>query len=114
VGLLDTTFTIEQDFYKGGLAHKHGLDMLVSEASDRATVRRVIYEELVQGHISDTSRQAYRKVTERLVARSAEAIILGRTETMLLVASEGSPVPLYDTTRLCVEAEVIRALCPPR
>jgi len=112
VGLLGTAFTMEQDFYKGRLADKHGLEVLVPEAFDRATVHRIIYEELVQGRIVDASRQAYREVIGRLVARGAEAIILGCTEIMLLVAPEDSPVPLYDTTGLHAEAAVARALGP--
>jgi aspartate racemase len=110
VGLLGTAFTMEQDFYKGRLAQEHGLEVLVPEAPDRATVHRIIYEELVQGQIRDASRQAYRKVIERLVARGAEAIILGCTEIMLLVGPEDSPVPLFDTTGLHAEAAVARAL----
>jgi aspartate racemase len=110
VGLLGTAFTMERDFYKGRLAHEHGLDVLIPDAPDRATVHRIIYEELVQGHIRDASRQAYREVIARLVARGAEAIILGCTEIMLLVAPEDSPVPLYDTTRLHAQAAVSRAL----
>jgi len=112
VGLLGTVFTMEQDFYKGRLADKHGLEVLVPEAPDRATVHRIIYEELVQGRIVDASRQAYREVIGRLVARGAEAIILGCTEIMLLVAPADSPVPLYDTTGLHAEAAVSRALGP--
>lgn len=110
VGLLGTAFTMEQDFYKGRLAGRHGLEVLVPESSDRATVHRIIYEELVQGRILDASRQAYRQVIDRLVARGAEAIILGCTEIMLLVSPEDSPVPLYDTTGLHAEAAVARAL----
>jgi aspartate racemase len=110
VGLLGTAFTMEQDFYKGRLAHEHGLDVLVPGAEDRATVHRIIYEELVQGLIVDASREAYRKVIAGLVERGAEAIILGCTEIMLLVGPEDSPVPLYDTTGLHAEAAVARSL----
>ncbi|MET0981135.1 MAG: aspartate/glutamate racemase family protein [Telluria sp.] len=110
VGLLGTAFTMEQDFYKGRLADRHGLEVLVPEAADRATVHRVIYEELVQGRILDASRQAYCEVIKGLVARGAEAIILGCTEIMLLISPEDSPVPLYDTTGLHAEAAVARAL----
>jgi aspartate racemase len=97
VGLLGTAFTMEQDFYKGRLSDRHGLDVLVPEAADRATVHRIIYDELVQGIIVDASRDAYRAVIARLVARGAEAIILGCTEIMLLVGPEDSAVPLYDS-----------------
>jgi aspartate racemase len=110
IGLLGTAFTMEQDFYKGRLADRHGLDVLVPDADDRATVHRVIYEELVQGQIEAASREAYRGVIARLVAAGVEAIILGCTEIMLLVGPEDSPVPLFDTTGLHAEAAVELAL----
>jgi aspartate racemase len=110
VGLLGTAFTMEQDFYKGRMSDRHGLDVLVPEAADCATVHRIIYDELVQGIIVDASRDAYRTVIARLVARGAEAIILGCTEIMLLVGPEDSAVPLYDTTGLHAAAAVELAL----
>jgi aspartate racemase len=110
VGLLGTAFTMEQDFYKGRLSERHGLDVLVPEAADRAVVHRIIYEELVQGRVEAASRAAYREVIARLVERGAEAIILGCTEIMLLVRPEDSAVPLYDTTTIHAEAAVERAL----
>jgi aspartate racemase len=110
VGLLGTAFTMEQDFYKGRLADLHGLDVIVPDAADRATVHRIIYDELVQGKIDAVSRDAYRAVIGRLVAAGAEAIILGCTEIMLLVGPEDSPVPLYDTTGLHAAAAVELAL----
>ena len=110
VGLLGTAFTMEQDFYKGRLQQRFGLDVLVPEADDRAAVHRIIYEELVQGRVEPASRTAYRAVIDRLIARGAEAVILGCTEIMLLVRPEDSPVPLFDTTALHAEAAVSRAL----
>ncbi|MFD1111003.1 aspartate/glutamate racemase family protein [Pseudoroseomonas ludipueritiae] len=110
VGLLGTAFTMEQDFYKGRLVERHGLEVLVPEAEDRALVHRVIYEELVQGRAEPASREAYRAVIARLVARGAEAVILGCTEIMLLVRPEDSAVPLFDTTALHAEAAVERAI----
>lgn len=113
VGLLGTAFTMEQDFYKGRLVRKHGLEVLVPDDADRATVHRVIYDELVQGRVEEASRQAYRGVIARLVERGAEAVILGCTEIMLLVGPEDSPVPLYDTTAIHAEAAVELALSIP-
>lgn len=110
VGLLGTAFTMEQDFYRGRLEREHGLDVLVPDERDRAMVHRIIYEELVKGQVHEASLRAYRAVIERLVARGAEAIILGCTEIMLLVTQQDSPVPLYDTTRIHAEAAVTRAL----
>ena len=110
VGLLGTAFTMEQDFYKGRLKDRFGLDVLVPDAEDRVQVHRIIYDELVKGRIEESSRDAYRAVIRRLVERGAQAVILGCTEIMLLVKPEDSPVPLFDTTRLHAEAAVDRAL----
>jgi aspartate racemase len=110
IGLLGTAFTMEQTFYKGRLAQRFGLDVLIPETGDRALVHRVIYDELVQGKIVPASRQAYREVIARLVERGAQGIILGCTEIMLLVQPQDSAVPLFDTTRLHVEAAIAQAL----
>jgi aspartate racemase len=108
IGLLGTAFTMEQDFYKGRLTDRFGLEVLVPDAADRALVHRIIYDELVQGRVEAASREAYRAVIARLVERGVEAVILGCTEIMLLVREEDSPVPLFDTTRIHVEAAVNR------
>lgn len=110
VGLLGTAFTMEQDFYKGRLINKHGLEVLVPNDDDRKTVHRIIYDELVQGEVKETSRQMYRDVIARLVEQGAEAIILGCTEIMLLVRAEDSSVPIYDTTAIHAEAAVELAI----
>ena len=110
VGLLGTAFTMEQDFYKGRLAERHGLDVVIPDAADRAEVHRIIYEELVAGRILDTSRDRYRAVIRRLVEAGAEAIILGCTEIMLLIGAQDSPVPVFDTTALHAHAAIERAL----
>lgn len=110
VGLLGTAFTMEQDFYKGRLASRHGLDVVVPDDADRAVVHRIIYDELVAGIVDPGSRDAYREVIARLVARGAQAVILGCTEIMLLICDGDSSVPLFDTTMLHAEAAVAFAL----
>jgi aspartate racemase len=110
VGLLGTAFTMEQDFYKGRLEKVFGLDVLVPDADDRLIVHDIIYKELVAGEVRPESRMAYRGIIARLVARGAQAIILGCTEIMLLVSEADSTVPLFDTTALHALAAVDRAL----
>lgn len=109
VGLLGTAFTMEQDFYTGRMAEA-GLDVIVPDDDGRAIVHRIIYDELVQGIVRDASRNQYRDVIAALVARGAEAIILGCTEIMLLIGAEDSAVPLFDTLALHVDAAVEAAL----
>ncbi len=111
VGLLATAFTMEQDFYRDRLAG-HGLHVLVPDAGDRAAVHRVIYDELCRGVVREESRRLYRQVIERLVAAGAEGIVLGCTEIELLIGQADSPVPVFPTTRLHVEAALDASLQP--
>ena len=100
VGLLGTRFTMEQDFYRQRLERRHGIDVLVPDASDRDEVHRIIYDELCRGEVREASRVIYRAVIQGLVERGAEAVILGCTEISLLVGSADARVPLFDTTAL--------------
>ncbi len=110
VGLLGTAFTMEQDFYRGRLESKFGLEVLVPDAEDRKAVHDIIYRELVTGQVLDASREAYRAVIRRLVDRGAQGVILGCTEIMLLIGQDDSPVPIFDTTTLHAMAAVERAV----
>ena len=96
VGLLGTAFTMEQDFYRGRLAG-HGLTVLIPRESDRGEVR-------------DRSRQIFRAVIHRLAEAGAEGVVLGCTEIELLISAADSPIPVFPTTRLHVEAAVDASL----
>lgn len=110
VGLLGTRFTMEQDFYKGRLTEKHGLDVLIPEEADRELVHRVIYDELCLGVIKSASRQAFTEVIQRLADNGAQGVILGCTEIESLVRQEDSPVPVFPTTQIHATAAVDWAL----
>lgn len=104
VGLLGTRFTMEQDFYRDRLEALHGIEALIPGEEDRATVHRIIYDELCRGVLDDASRAAYRAVIQRLTDAGAQAIILGCTEIGMLVQSPDSSVPLFDTATLHAHA----------
>jgi len=110
IGLLGTRFTMEHDFYKGRLIQNFRLDVLVPNEADRNIVHRVIYEELVQGKIENTSRAEYKRIMELLIAQGSQGIILGCTEIELLVKQEDSSVPLFPTTYIHAAAAVEYAL----
>ena len=110
IGLLGTKFTMEEDFYRGRLVEKHGLEVLIPDTEDREIVHRVIYDELVLGEIKPESREAYKKIIEKLIAAGAQGIILGCTEIGLLVKAKDSRVPLFDTTYIHAVSAVEMAL----
>lgn len=107
VGLLGTRFTMEQDFYRAYLADR-GIQTLIPAEEDRARVHEVIYSELCRGEVRTESRADYVRVIHSLAARGAEGVVLGCTEIPLLIQPEHSPLPVYDTTRLHVEAALDR------
>ena len=108
VGLLGTAFTMEERFYRDRLA-QHGIEALIPTSTDRGTVHRIIYDELVHGILSEESRQAYRYVIEHLVEEGAEGVILGCTEIESLIKQSDSSVPVFPTTALHVAATLAAA-----
>lgn len=110
VGLLGTMFTMEQEFYKGRLKKKYGLEVLVPDAEDRKITHDVIYNELCLGKINQTSKKEYIRIMKNLINKGAEGIILGCTEITLLVNQQDSSVPLFDTTAIHATKAVEYAL----
>ena len=109
VGLLATAYTMEHRFYRERL-ERQGLKITIPDAADRATVHRIIYDELCRGIIRDESRQQYREIIARLISQGVEGVILGCTEIELLISPGDVSVPVFPTTRLHAEAAVAHAL----
>jgi aspartate racemase len=110
VGLLATRYTMEQDFYRGRLRERHGLHVLVPPEPDLTLVHDVIYAELCRGRVLERSREEYRRIIAGLEAAGAGGIIYGCTEIDLLVGADDASVPVFDSTRIHVEAAVEWAL----
>ncbi len=110
VGLLGTRFTMEQEFYKGRLLKKHGIEVLIPDKNERYAIHAILYDELCLGEVKRLSRDKFKDVIDNLEARGAEGIILGCTEIPLIVKQEDYDIVLYDTTTLHAQAAVDFAL----
>ncbi|TRC92770.1 aspartate/glutamate racemase family protein [Mesorhizobium sp. WSM4303] len=109
--LLATRFTMEQDFYKGRLADKYGLEPVVPGQAGRDMVHRVIYDELCQGIVSAPSKAAYLDEVARLRRdEKIDGVIMGCTEITMLIGARDFDIPVFDTTRIHAEAAVEFAL----
>lgn len=97
VGLLGTSFTMEQHFYTDRL-RDHGLEVVIPNAEQRALVHRVIYQELCLGEVKPSSRDAYLEIIDSMVDNGVQAVILGCTEIGLLIQQRDTSIPLFDTT----------------
>lgn len=110
VGLLGTRFTMEQDFYKGRIFKKYGIEVIVPSEVDQVTIHNIIYNELVQGTITLESKSEYVEIIQRLIGKGAEGIILGCTEIPMLIKQDDIDVPIFDTTAIHAKSAIEFAL----
>ena len=110
IGLLGTNFTMEEDFYRGRLTEKYGLNVLIPPKSDREIVHSVIYDELCMGQVQDESRDKFLRIIKDLRDRGAEGIVEGCTEIVMLVQQQHTNIPLFDTTSIHADEAVIEAI----
>jgi amino-acid racemase len=103
VGVLGTRYLMDGPVYSRVFASR-GIAAEMPEASDRGVVGEIIFQELVNGVFSTSSRQAYVRVIERLAARGCDAVALVCTEIPLLMTPDASPLHTLDSTRLLARA----------
>lgn len=100
IGLLGTKFTMEMDFYRKKL-EQVGLNVIVPEKQEtRDYIQHTLKEELGRGIINMMTKQNYISITNDLIFRGAEGIILGCTEIPLLINQEDFSIPVFDTTKI--------------
>jgi len=103
VGVLGTRYLMDGPVYPRAFASR-GIAAEVPDAADRHLVNTVIFDELVNGVFSASSRREYVRIIEQLAARGCDAVALVCTEIPLLVTPDASPLPTLDSTRLLARA----------
>ena len=109
-GLLGTSFTMEQDFFKGRLLNKHQIETIIPDETQRTVIHRIIYDELVKGIINNESRNIVLEIISDLIDKGAEGIILGCTEIELLITNEFTTAELFNTAEIHAKKAVESAL----
>jgi aspartate racemase len=110
VGLLGTKFTMELPFYRDKLRLQNIEALIPQEQAVRDFIQQTLKEELGRGIAKPATKAAYIEVTNQLIACGAEGIVLGCTEIPLLLSQQDVAVPVFDTTRIHVQAAVEFAL----
>ena len=98
IGLLGTIFTMEEDFYSQKLAEDYCIETVIPDYQDRQEISRIIYEELCRGIITESSKQTYLDVIDRMKANGAQGVILGCTEIPLMI--QEASIPVFNTTQI--------------
>ena len=94
-----------KDFYQKRLA-KNGIELQIPESNDFKEVDRIIYEELVEGHISEKSRVIYQEIIEKHRSDGVKAAIAGCTEIPLLINQSQCPIALIESTKVHCEMAI--------
>ncbi len=96
IALLGTKYTMEQNFYKEKLIEK-GINVIIPDETDIKIINDIIYKELCLGIINPESKAKYLAIVKKLENKGAEGVILGCTEIGMIVKSEDTSIPLFDT-----------------
>ena len=100
IGLLETSFTMEQGFFKDRLLNKHYIQTIIPNEKQRSDIHQIIYNELVKGIINNDSRNIFLEIISDLIDKGTEGIILGCTEIELLVMNEYTEAKLFKTAEI--------------
>ncbi|TCC52164.1 amino acid racemase [Kribbella pittospori] len=103
VGVLGTKLTMDGPIYRRALAAR-GIRHVVPSPNERELVDWIIYEELVNGVISEASREKCLQVIRGLEKDGCDVVALACTEIPLLISGDAASLPLLDSTRLLAVA----------
>ena len=95
--LLGTPWVMSGDFFAPALAQRFPGRPIVPSAEDRDTVGRIIFEELVEGVVKDSSRDEMKALVSRY---EADGVILGCTELCMILKEDDCDVPVFSTTHI--------------
>ena len=105
--LLGTPWVMAGDFFRPALLERYSGDPIVPSDEDRALVGRIIFDELVNGEVKESSRAEMAALVERYAAQGADGVILGCTELCMILDQKDVDVSVFDVT--AIHAKVIAA-----
>lgn len=107
--LLGTKFTMEAAFFNDKLLQQ-GIEVMIPDAKERQFIHQTIFDELDRGLLLTETKVRYLAIIQNLIAKGAEAVILGCTEIPLLIKPEDCTIPVFDTMLIHAKAAARFAL----
>jgi aspartate racemase len=103
ISLLGTKYLAESDFYSSAL-EREGIRVIKPTPEQSEELQRIIYEELTQGVVTESSRGRFMEIADGCRTRGGDVVGLCCTEFGLLVDESNAPWPFVDSTIAHVEA----------
>jgi aspartate racemase len=109
IGLIGTRWLVQSEVYPEKLGAR-GLAFMRPNSEERDEINRIIMEELVYGVFKPEAVAYHQRVIARMKDEGCDAVVLGCTETPLIMNDANSPLPTLDSTRLLARAALRRAV----
>lgn len=109
VGLIGTRWLVDSEVYPEKLEAR-GLEYVRPSNAERDEINRIIMEELTYGVFNAESVAFHQRVIGRMKDGGCDAVVLGCTETPLIINESNSPLPTLDSTRLLARAALRKAM----
>jgi len=106
--ILGTKYLMEGPVYPVKL-RPLGIESDVPPPAQRQQIDTFIFDELVPGHLRDSTRAAFSEIIAGGRRRGHDAVVLGCTEIPLLIGEADSPLPVLDSTRILAQAALREA-----
>ncbi|MDI9766897.1 amino acid racemase [Pantoea dispersa] len=102
-GLLGTTFTMREDFFKKPFRNR-GIQIISPSHHEIELIGEKISSELEHGIVRPKTQQVFSRIIERMVEEDGiDCIILGCTELPVLMKDISLPVKILDTLEVHVD-----------
>ncbi|MCB9846346.1 MAG: amino acid racemase [Phycisphaeraceae bacterium] len=102
VGIIGTRVVTMGSTYQSLLGIR-GVQVLAPAGEEISSLDRIIFQELIYGDTRTESQREILRIVANLASSGCEGVILGSSETPLLINSENSPLPVYDAGAILAE-----------
>jgi len=109
LGLIGTRWLVESEVYPEKLATR-GLEWVRPDRVEAAEINRIIMDELGYGTFEPASVAYHQQVISRMKEGGCDAVVLGCTETPLIINDWNFSLPTLDSTRLLAREALRRAV----
>ena len=109
LGLIGTRWLVESEVYPEMLTAR-GLEYVRPEPPELEEINRIIMDELVYSVFKPEAIAYHQQVIGRMKDAGCDAVVLGCTETPLIMSNSNSPLPTLNSTRLLAQAALRQAV----
>jgi aspartate racemase len=105
VALLGTKFVMENSFFPDKLSLLD-ISTILPQQAEREFIHQSIFAELTKGIFTESTKERYLQIIDRLIKDGAEGIVYACTEIPILLNEQEVKVKTFDTTMIHAKAIV--------